>query len=342
MTQALQNAIQWTEEMVSIPSVTPSEERILLWLEDWCRKRGLLTRRQEVSDTRWNLLAWKGEPRLWFSTHVDTVPPFLPFRRVGERLMGRGACDTHGGLACMLAVLEDLAARDADAGLLIVVGEEVDHSGAILAGSSPLPGAKERVIVLCEPTHMKMARAQKGVLKILLRSEGRAAHSSLPHLGESAVLPLLAACETLLNHAWPADETLGETLLNLGRIEGGVASNVIPPAASADFCFRTVREQAWYLDEFRRLLADHALHWETEGAGEPQVFDPLPDWETYVAPYGTDAAYLRPLGRILLVGPGRIEVAHSVDEEITVDELRQGIAGYRSISEHILGPITWS
>jgi acetylornithine deacetylase len=334
----LRRSVTLTERLVSIPSVTPGEAAIVDWLEGWCREQGLEVRRQPVAEGRDNLVAWCGNnPRVWFSTHVDTVPPFLPFRREGDVLYGRGACDTHGGLACLMTVFADLQAEGHSLGLLLVVGEEVDHAGARRAGSAdPLPAVSgPRSIVLCEPTGMRLVQAQKGVLKFVLTAHGIAAHSSLPERGDSAILKLLEANRRLLEAEWPTDPVLGPTYLNLGRIAGGVAANVIPPRAEAEFCLRTVSARSGYEAQVRALVGD-VCDVEFEGAGEPQVFTALPGWETCVAPFGTDAEYLRPLGDVYLIGPGRIEVAHGKDESITLDELRAGLEGYRRLALQLL------
>lgn len=335
---SLRRSVLLTERLVSIPSVTPGEQEIIAFLEGWCHEHGLQVARQPVADGRDNLLAWSGQaPRLWFSTHVDTVPPFIPFSRQDDVLSGRGTCDTHGGLACMLTVLEELLAEGVSAGVLLVVGEEVNHAGARRAGEAdPLPPVTgTRSIILCEPTEMKLVRAQKGVLKLWLRAEGRAAHSSLPHLGESAIATLLDCSRSLLEENWPTDPVLGPTFVNLGRISGGVAANVIPAEAEGEFCFRTVREMAWYQARILALVAGRCRV-EFEGAGEPQVFSELPGWPLCVAPFGTDAEYLRPLGDVYLIGPGRIEMAHRSDESITLDELQAGLAGYRQLARQLL------
>lgn len=334
----LRRSVTLTERLVSIPSVTPGEGPVIDFMEGWCRDRGLQVRRQPVAPGRDNLVAWCGtDVRLWFCTHMDTVPPFLPFRREGDTLYGRGACDTHGGLACLLAVFEDLQREGRDLGLLLVVGEEVDHAGARAAGADcPLPPAGgPRSIVLCEPTGMELVRAQKGVLKFTLRATGVAAHSSMPERGRSAVLTLLEATRRLLETDWPVDTLLGPSTLNLGQITGGVAANVVPPSAEAEFCLRTVCARP-AMEALVRERVGGLCEVEFEGAGEPQVFASLEGWPTRVVPFGTDAEYLRPLGEVYLIGPGRIELAHGRDEAITLEELSSGLEGYRRLALQLL------
>src|SRR5262245_52692199 len=90
-------------------------------------------------------------PRVGFNTHLDVVPPHIPPRLEGERLYGRGACDTKGPLVAMLAAARRLRASDVPVGFLLVVGEEVDHSGAAFAARRARLGQGARII-LGEPT----------------------------------------------------------------------------------------------------------------------------------------------------------------------------------------------
>ncbi len=340
----LEEAVDLCRRLVDIPSISGEEAAVIEFLETWCGACGLSLRRQEIEAGRHNLLAWRGDPPLWFSTHVDTVPPFIG-ADVGETAIhGRGACDTKGGIACMLLAGRRLLEEGFDLGFLFVVGEETDHIGADRAGEEKiLPGGAKRSIILCEPTEMRIARAQKGVLKLDLSAEGRAAHSALPHLGNSAVDILLRAVEILRGEDWGTDKQLGETFLNLGRIEGGVASNVIPPRARAELLFRTVRpygEMSSRIDELLSGSRLGGLSWSARNAGEPQVFQPPGNWPDCLVPFGTDAEFLSPLGEILLVGPGRIEVAHGKDEHIRFEELEDGLRGYEKLARELLARTT--
>jgi acetylornithine deacetylase len=323
-------------ELVDTPSTSGQEAGVASILERELASDGYRVRRQEVAPGRDNLLAVReGEPlRLLYSTHIDTVPPHIPFRREGDTVYGRGACDTKGGIVAMLEAGRRLRERGTgEFGYLFVVGEEVDHSGAKAANAL---GVAVENIVLCEPTRCRVVDAQKGVVKVRLEAEGRAAHSGFPHRGVSAVDRLLATLETLRHRAWPRHDRLGETFFNVGLISGGVAANVLAPSASAELMFRTVgpsEEVLAAIDEAlvegvsRRLLTENG----------PELYDVPEGYEKAVANFNTDASFLKALGRILLVGPGDIEVAHSEHEHIALDELERGVELYVRLGTELLG-----
>ncbi|MBK6315671.1 MAG: M20/M25/M40 family metallo-hydrolase [Blastocatellia bacterium] len=327
--------LELLREMIDTPSTTGDEAGIAAILERELERDGYRVTRQEVLPGRDNLLAVRdGEtPRLFFSTHIDTVPPFLPYRREGDTIYGRGACDTKGGIVAMLEAGRRLRAKGASAfGFLFVVGEEVDHSGAKAAAKLPI---STRDIVLCEPTVCRVIAAQKGVVKVRLDAEGRAAHSGFPHRGVSAVDRLLVTLETLRHLEWPRHDVLGETFFNVGLIAGGVAANVLAPAASAELMFRTVGPTSEILAAIDASLVDGVRRTVLTENG-PELFD-LPDgYETGVANFNTDASFLKSLGRILLVGPGDIEVAHSSNEHITVEQIALGIDLYERLGAELL------
>lgn len=329
-------ALDLLRELIDTPSTTGSEAGVAAILERELTRDGYHVTHQEVAPGRDNLLAVReGErPRLLFSTHVDTVPPHIGFRREGDTIFGRGACDTKGGIVAMLEAARRLREGGAAAiGFLFVVGEEVDHSGAKAARAL---GLSVENIVLCEPTVCRVIQAQKGVVKVRLDAEGKAAHSGFPHRGVSAVDRLLATLETLRHRDWPRHDRLGETFLNVGLISGGVAANVLAPSASAELMFRTVGPSEEVLSAVDAALVDGVTrHLLTENG--PVLYDVPDGYETGVANFNTDASFLADLGRVLLVGPGDIEVAHSEREHITLEELERGISLYTRLGSELLG-----
>lgn len=323
-------------ELIDTPATTGSESAVAALLERELAAAGYEVARQEVAPGRDNLVAtFSGEaPELLFSTHIDTVPPHLPFRREGDVVYGRGACDTKGGIVAMLEAGRRLRSTGSGGfGYLFVVGEEVDHSGAKIAASLGTPRARD--IILCEPTRCIVVGAQKGVAKIKLEAEGRAAHSGFPWRGVSAVDRLLATLERLRWREWPKHERLGDTFFNVGLISGGVAANVLAPSAEAELMFRTVGPTAEVLEAVEAAL-EEGVRYRVLTENAPELFDVPPGYETGVANFNTDASFLKSLGRILLVGPGDIEVAHSVDEHITLEELEKGIDLYVRLAMELL------
>ncbi len=328
--------VETLERWLAIDSVSGNERRFLEKLEQSFDERRWTVERQDVETDRWNLIATDAAPlEVLFCTHVDTVPPTLPVRRDGDTIYGRGACDTKGGLLAMIEAARRLHDQGVDGlGFLLVVGEEVDHRGAKTARDLDLSPKR---IILCEPTKNRVVRAQKGMLKVTLRTTGVAGHSAYPDEGESAVNPLLDALERIRNHDWPVDDVLGPTTLNIGQIDGGVAANVFAPDARAQLLFRAVDAVEPMLETVERLAgADVAV--DDPIYNDPVFFDPPDDVPTCTVPFNTDAAYLGELGDIWLVGPGDIQVAHSDDEHIEVDEMLRGIDLYQSLTRRVVDP----
>lgn len=320
--------VSWLE----IDSVTPNERDFLEHLEGVFQQRGYTLERQDVAEERWNLIARRGNPTLFYSTHVDTVPPFLTPRVEGNIIYGRGACDTKGGLLAMMEAADRL--DGADVGFLLVVGEEVDHVGA--KRSCGL-GIEPTRIILCEPTVNRVVRAQKGMIRMNLEATGVAAHSAYPARGDSAIHRLLDAAHDLMHAEWPEDDILGPTTINIGQIEGGVAANVFAPSALANLLIRTVRPTAEYLPLLEEIGARYRVEVNVLVENDPVFFSPPEGIETCTVSFNTDATYLSQLGPVWLVGPGDIEVAHTDHEHIDIDELMAGIDLYEKLGRLALG-----
>ena len=326
----LQSLIDW----LAIESTTGSEAAFCRRLEEELAGMGLAVERQTVERGRWNVLARPkaGPLELVFCTHVDTVPPFFGPRVDDDgTIRARGACDTKGGIFAMLESWKGLPADIRDrTGFLFVVGEEVDHIGAIVAGQEAYPGL--RATILCEPTQNRLAIGQKGILKGTLSCCGKAGHSAFPEVGHSAVHALVGALDDLLQHPWPADATLGPTTLNVGTVTGGVAANVFAPEASAQLLMRATRPVDELLAMTRSVIGDRG-EFVVDARNEPTELKAWPDrFETDVIPFNTDAPYLEHLAPVILVGPGDIKNAHSPDEHITPDDIRSGVALYSELA----------
>ena len=322
------------ETWLAIDSTSGHEAAFLAALEAYFTDLGFECTRQVVAPDRWNLLVTRSpDPRLLYSTHVDTVPPFFGPRRQDGAIYGRGACDTKGGIVAMAYAGQRLLAQGLDeVGYLFVVGEEVDHIGAKAARD--LDVHPER-IVLCEPTQNRVVAAQKGMLKARLHTEGVAGHSAFPDRGESAIHQLLDVLEALRGEPWPTDARLGPTTLNVGTIEGGVAANVFAPTASAEILFRAVSPVEPLLKRVRQLCTGRA-RLERPVYNDPVFFEVPDGLATCTVPFNTDATYLAELGPVWLVGPGAIEVAHSDHEHITLESLHEGIDLYEELGKRAL------
>jgi acetylornithine deacetylase len=318
--------------LIDIDSTTGREADAGRWLAEYLRGLGLAVTEQPVDDTRFNLIAGPADPAVVFSTHFDCVPPFFPSRLEGDRIVGRGSCDAKGILAAQVAASEALRrAGERRVGLLFVVGEERGSDGARAANLRP---AGSRYLVDGEPTDNRLARATRGALRLRLRATGRAAHSSFPALGESAIDKLLDALVELRGIELPSDPDLGQTHYTIGLIAGGIAPNVVSPSADAEVMFRTVSDAG----AVRRALAPIERRVAIEHILEvpPVHMATVPGFETAVFPYTTDIPFLGAWGRPLLFGPGSIHVAHTADEYIEITALEAAVEGYVAIARQLL------
>ena len=168
------------------------------------------------------------------------MPPWFASREDETNVYGRGACDTKGVIAAMIAAGERLLADGIrDFAYLFVVGEETDSIGAKSANVAFRDLGSEYVLV-GEPTGSKFARASKGALTCIVRFDGVAAHSAYPHLGDSAINKMVAAIAEINATDWGRDDDLGETTVNVGVVRGGEKPNIIPAKAECEMIFRLV------------------------------------------------------------------------------------------------------
>ena len=190
-----------TRELIDIDSTTGREAAAGEYIARTLEGLGYSVTRQPVADGRFNVIAKLDDPVLVFSTHFDCVPPFFASREEQERVHGRGACDAKGTLVAQIAAAERLrAAGDRRIGLVFVVGEERGSDGARLANTIA-NGSK--FLINGEPTDNRVGAATRGVYRVRLRATGRAAHSSLPELGESANDKLIDALVSIRSVQWP-------------------------------------------------------------------------------------------------------------------------------------------
>jgi acetylornithine deacetylase len=331
------NVFELTRALVDIESITPNEHAIgnylFAYLSDLAARYQGIAERLPVEPLRDNLLIRFGDPIVTLSTHLDTVPPFIPSSEDDEYIWGRGACDVKGIIAAMIKAAEELLA-DGIRGfaLLFVVGEERNSAGALQAGKTSY-GSK--FIINGEPTGNKLALGSKGALRHQILARGRMAHSAYPELGESAIEKLLNALQRLRQIAMPQDPILGNSTLNIGTITGGRAPNVIADSASAETFVRVVGDVTGLRREVAAAVMPDAE--ATEVLYIPAVrLESVAGFETIVVAYTTDIpAFGDAWGKPLLIGPGSIHVAHTSEERIPKSELSAAVGIYRRLVEKL-------
>jgi acetylornithine deacetylase len=336
-----------TRRLVDIESLTYNEGAVGEYLDAFLRERGFTVERTAVpqppqsshtgshySGPRFNLYAGTGKrPDVVLSTHMDTVPPFIPSSEDDLYLYGRGTCDAKGIIAAQVAAAERLREAGVAVALLFVVGEERDSAGAKMANLEP---KGSRFLINGEPTENRLALASKGTLRAEIRAHGKMAHSAYPELGDSAVHKLVRALERLLAVELPTVEGIGPSTLNIGLISGGHAPNVIADSAVAQVLVRLVGPSEQTRQAIEQAVAGLA---EVEFTLEiPFIrMRQVEGMETMVAAFTTDIPALTNWGEPLLLGPGTIHVAHTPFEKIAKKELLEAVDLYFDLAQRLAG-----
>ncbi|GAC1477620.1 MAG: M20 family metallopeptidase [Gemmatimonadaceae bacterium] len=320
-------------ELLAIESPSGSERAAVDFVSRFLIARGWNVTVQEVTRGRGNVWASRAGGGVTLSTHLDTVPPFVPPRLTGDRLYGRGACDAKGIAAAMLAAADALVTSGEErVDLLFVVGEEKGSDGARAANRlSPT----SRFLINGEPTESRLASGAKGSLRITVRTHGREAHSAYAHLGRSALDPMLDLLPTLKSLVLPTDPLLGATTVNVGIVRAGTAANIVPGQAEAEIMVRLVGSPEPVKAAFERWASgraelDYGSYIPAQRFENPTGFDEAP------VAYTSDVPLLDRWGRPLLFGPGSIHVAHTTDEYVDIGELRASVDAYQRLVRSLL------
>jgi acetylornithine deacetylase len=328
------DVVSLTRQLVDIESTTGNEGPVGDFLLAELTRLGYIASKMPVEGARMNVVAASPqalEPKIFFSTHMDTVPPFFSSSEDNDRVYGRGSCDAKGIIAAQVAAAERLRAEGIYVGLLYLVGEERDSLGAKVANRHA-NGCK--FLINGEPTENRVALASKGALRAEVTASGRMAHSAYPELGESAIDKLIEALTRLRAMKLPATEGIGPCTLNIGVIEGGRAPNVIPDKAQAQLLYRLVGDSRDLRREIVETVGNLA---EVDFTLEiPFVrLHPIDGVPTMIAAFTTDIPALSNWGQPLLVGPGSIHVAHTTGEYVEKQQLATAVELYANIARKL-------
>lgn len=328
------DVVSLAAELLAIPSSTGTEGGVVDYVSKWLIARGWNVNLQEVTRGRSNVWASRGAKKVvTLSTHLDTVPPYIPPRLDGTRLFGRGSSDAKGIAAAMMVAAERLVeSKEKRVNLLFVVGEEKGSDGARAANNL---APNSRFLINGEPTESKLASGAKGSLRVTVRTMGKEAHSAYPQLGASAIEPLLELLPKIRDLDLPTDPILGDTTVNIGTIRGGTEANIIPGQAEAELMFRLVGD----VEPVRALIKKWARGKAKLDFGShipAQRFRTVDGFETGPVAYTSDIPLLSAWGEPLLFGPGSIHVAHTPDEYIETDELRKSVDTYERLVRTLL------
>ncbi|KAK0725039.1 hypothetical protein B0H67DRAFT_641501 [Lasiosphaeris hirsuta] len=370
------------KSLIDIPSLSGNEHPAALFLQTYLTAHNYTVTLQHVAaaaDTpanapRFNVLAWPGSPpsaggpapsrspRVLVTSHIDVVPPYIPYSSSaaddGEEvtgdtvIRGRGSVDAKGSVAAQITAVGELVAagtvRAEDVMLLFVVGEETSGDGMKAFSAEFLQGregAGFEAAVFGEPTENRLACGHKGIFGGTVYVQGKAGHSGYPWLGKSATGLLIKGLEAVFEADLGSSERFGNTTVNVGRIAGGVAANVIAKEASALLAVRVgagdFETGAVNIEKkIEKILSDlddeaFTVQW-SHGYGPVECDCDIAGFETVITNYGTDVPNLKGDHASYLYGPGTILLAHGDDEALRVRDLEEAVEGYKKIIQHVL------
>lgn len=330
------NLLELTKSVMGIPSTSGEEEAVGFWLRDHLESLGWTVEPQAVSANQNNVIAYLNEtPRVWLSTHMDTVPPFIAPTEDDEKIYGRGSCDAKGIIAAQITAAE-LLRRDGieDIGLLYTVEEERASTGAKVANDHPL-AAKCEYMINGEPTDNDLAIGSKGAFRAKIKTKGKAAHSAYPEQGDSAIEKLLDILEDVRHTKFPNDEFFGETTCNIATLDGGIALNVIPPNAEAGILIRLTTPDEPIVHALESIIRDRG-ELEIMSYSLPVKMLAVEGFKQKVVRFTTDIPHLTNWGQPLLLGPGSILVAHTKDEFVLKKDLETSVELYVDLVKKLL------
>lgn len=329
------NPFALTRQLIDIPSLTGDEQSVGQFLATQLATLGYNVERQTVGEGRFNIIATTGEPpRIVFSTHMDTVPPFIASSEDGEYIYGRGSCDAKGIIAAQIFAAEQLRRNGMNTvGMLFTVDEELSSIGAQAANKHPL-ASECRFLINGEPTDNRLATGTKGSLRLIITTEGRAAHSAYPEAGESAIEKLLDVLQDIRAIDWPGHSFFGDTTCNIGVLNGGTRPNVIPDHARAELQIRLATDIERIKALVEEVLGGRA-HFEYASEHNPVRLFSVEGFDQCVVRFTTDVPYLSNWGKPLLLGPGSILDAHTEHERIAKHELERAIDLYVALANKL-------
>lgn len=374
-------------DLIAVPSVNPMgrdmdgpecfETRISEHLVGFFKDMGVTYECLEVVPGRSNVLARFDPPQasmtVLLDAHIDTVPvdgmtipPFEPEVR-DSRVYGRGACDVKGGLAAMLWAFRRLVREQPASGASVIMSCTCDEESTTLGirdlvsywtepGRSQLVTTRPDAAIIAEPTELDVVVAHRGASRWILRTAGRACHSSDPTQGTNAIYRMGRVLEALEEYAALLGDKVdphplcGPATLSVGRIYGGASVNVVPDECAIEIDRRVIPgedPEAAVADvhEFLSSRLDFDVTFDPPFLIGPTLSNDNNSWlsdsllqriadvdgdhKALGVPYGTHASRTCGAGVPSVVfGPGSIDQAHTKDEWIDIDQLEKASEVY--------------
>jgi acetylornithine deacetylase len=361
--------VELTKELIRFDSISRnSNVSVSDHLHDQLDRLGFTIERIPYQDEdgieKVSLVGRKGEGNggLALLGHSDTVPvdgweedPFEAVVRQ-DKLYGRGSCDMKGSLACMLAAAESFSSTHLLAPLYIVftADEEVGCQGAkeVLARSELFNEFDLKYGIIGEPTLMQVVRAHKGAIAIRAKGVGRAAHSSTGS-GINAnlkIIPFLSEMKTIYDALTTDPQYFNDEFdppfsdWNIGINDGGVALNMTAPQSVCTVYYRPMpgQNQEAILNRVQQAADNYDIELTINKSGDPFItpleskiiqtsMDATGTRQAYTVPYGTDGLVFGKKLELVVMGPGDIKQAHTVNEWMSLEQFDRAIEIYKNM-----------
>jgi acetylornithine deacetylase len=383
-----QTTLSILDALIGFPSVSSeSNLDIVSWIEHYLSQHGVASRRvPDATGRKASLLATIGpadRAGIVLSAHTDVVPvegqnwtsPPFKATRAGERIVGRGATDMKGFIACVLSQVPNFqkSATQAPVHISLSYDEEVGCLGApdLVSEVAKLP-ALPALCIVGEPTGLRVVHAHKGKVSKRVTFTGRGGHSALPHRAANAVIAAARFCTFLDDLA--SQTRLGlqneafeppYTTIHVGSLHGGTALNLVPDHAVVEFEIRDIpgADVAGLLRTIEHFITaeDTAMKKQAPEAGiamEERSSYPVLMTRSQSAAvsalqaltgraeaagtvsFGTEAGIYAKAGIPTLVcGPGDIGRAHKADEWIGVGELEEADRMMERLAGNLARPV---
>lgn len=318
------------------------------FLHSYLTQKGFTVEVQNVTPKRNNIYAYFGSKKdntVLLTSHIDTVPPYFDYYNEDGDIYGRGSNDAKASVSSQIIAALDLfnsnEINQGDLALLFVVGEEVDGIGMRFASDNLV--ANWEHVVFGEPTELKLGVGHKGIYNFDINIKGKASHSGYPQYGIDANRKLIEILHKILKVELPSDDLLGESTINPGFINAGVAANVVSPDAKAKILIRIAHDAAKVKQIISRIIETANKEYHNVELKDIQLEEPvyldheIPGFETAILAYFTDVPHLQKAVKSkYLYGPGSILNAHTADEHVSLDDLKNAVAGYKQLVKYLL------
>ena len=365
------DVVQLTRKMIEYPSESQTSnvevtEQIEKWLTQLKFKIERIPYKDKNGVDKISIIAKLGNGKggLSLMSHNDVVPA-LPHqyksRLDNGRIYGRGSCDMKGPLAATICAASQFKASDLKKPLYIVVtaDEEIQAVGAKLVTekSKLFAEASTGYGIICEPTRLNVVYAHKGSLSIVITSKGKAAHTSTLK-GTNAnirMIPFLQDMKKIYERVIKGKQYRNDEFdppyseWSIGINDHNIATNISPKMSVCTINYRPMPgvDVEPLIKETIASAKKNDLKYEVRRVGNPIYTQPSSTLvntalsitgkrKARTVPYGTDGmAFVKKMKNLVVIGPGDISQAHTVDEWIDIEQLKKGVDLYANFINHI-------